>query len=417
MGFDWWNYGGITRDVNLVETSKDFINDYFLQLKKGSINEVDGWIQLNGSKASEKVSVKIPEAKVNIMATTNAEGYAKISFKAKLDLWSPENPKRYNVEIASASDTVNERIGFRSIETKGTQIVLNGKPIFLKGVNFHEEISQDQRRAVSEADARQLLTSAKELGCNFVRLAHYPQNEYTVRMAEKMGIMLWEEIPVWQDIKFTDPVLMGKANTMLKEMIARDKNRCSIIIWSMSNETRPDAPKRNEVIINMAKTTRSMDPTRLISSAFNHFKTESNKIINTDTLSKCLDVLAANIYMGWYGVWPKEPGNMTWESDFNKPMIMSEFGGEALYGNHGPDDNANLWTEEYQEKLYKDNVTMFSHIPFLAGTCPWNLYDFRTPFRMQAKYQQGWNRKGLLSDKGEKKKAWYVMKTFYDGKD
>ena len=97
-------------------------------------------------------------------------------------------------------------------------------------------------------------------------------------------------------------------------------------------------------------------------------------------------------------------------------MIVSEFGAEAKYGIHGTDDNANLWTEEYQEKVYRDNIAMFSKIPFLRGTCPWILYDFRTPFRMQPTFQEGWNRKGLLSDKGEKKKAWYVMKQFYDEK-
>lgn len=416
LGFDWWNYGGIARDVSLIETNTNYINDYFIQLKKGSMDEVDGWVKLNGSNTPQKVTVKIPEAKLSISTITNSDGYAKINFKAKLALWSPENPKLYRVEIATATDTVQEKIGFRSIAIKGTQIILNGKPVFLKGVNFHEEISQDQRRAVSLADARQLLTAAKDLGCNFVRLAHYPQNEHTVRLAEEMGIMLWEEIPVWQDIKFTDPGIMNKANTMLKEMITRDKNRCGIIIWSLSNETYPNAPKRTETLINMAALCRSMDSTRLVSSAYHQFKREGNVLTIVDTLSNYLDVLAANSYMGWYAAWPKEPGNMIWKSNFDKPMIYTEFGGEALYDTHGPNDNANLWTEEYQEKLYQDNVTMFSHIPFLAGTCPWNLYDFRAPFRMNAKYQQGWNRKGLLSDKGEKKKAWYVMKEYYDSK-
>jgi beta-glucuronidase len=413
LSFDWWNYGGITRDVSLIETPETYIDDYFIQLKKGSKDEIEGWVKLKGKQLEDKITLTIPEANITKTFQTNAEGYAPISFKANLNLWSPGNPKLYAVSIFSAKDQIIENIGFRTIEVKGTEILVNGKPVFLKGISFHEEIPQDKRRAVSEADALQLLTAVKALGCNFVRLAHYPQNEYTVRMAEKMGIMLWEEIPVWQGIQFSNPVIISKAETMLKEMIQRDKNRCSIIIWSLSNETAP-SPDRNRVLTDMAAICRRMDPTRLLSSAFDHFKYEGNKIIIDDSLSNVLDVIAANKYMGWYMAWPKEPGNVIWKSSFNKPLIMSEFGGEAKYGNHGTADTANLWNEEYQEQLYKDNITMFLKIPFLRGTCPWILEDFRTPFRMQPVYQDGWNRKGLLSDKGEKKKAWYIIKAFYD---
>lgn len=95
---------------------------------------------------------------------------------------------------------MKENIGFRNLSVKGTKIYLNDAPIFMKGISFHEEIAQRQGRAFSEQDAVALLSEAKELGANLVRLAHYPQNEYIVRLAEKMGIMLWEEIPIWQGI-------------------------------------------------------------------------------------------------------------------------------------------------------------------------------------------------------------------------
>jgi len=195
-------------------------------------------------------------------------------------------------------------------------------------------------------------------------------------------------------------------------MVTRDKNRCGIIIWSLSNETAP-SPARNKVLKYMAAICRGLDSTRLVSSAFDHFRYEGNKIIIDDELSTSLDVIAANKYMGWYTKWPDQPGNVVWESSFNKPLIISEFGGEALYGQHGPADDMSGWNEEYQEQLYKDNIKMFKSIPFLAGTCPWILTDFRTPFRMNLKYQNGWNRKGLLSDQGLKKKAWYIMHQFY----
>jgi beta-glucuronidase len=412
LSFDWWNYGGITRDVYLVQSSETYIDDYFIQLKKNSVNTIAGWVKLKGSAKTAFVTINIPELKISRQFKVGENGEALIDVKANFELWSPQKPKLYDVIITSPADTVKERIGFRSVQVNGTQVLLNGNPIFLKGISFHEEIPQRQARATNDADAKQLLTWAKELGCNFVRLAHYPQNEHTVRMAEAMGLMMWEEIPVWQGIAFNDPVILDKAKNMLGEMVARDKNRCGIIIWSLSNETAPSVD-RNRVLKQMASNCRDLDSTRLVSSAFDHFKSEGNKIIIDDELSNSLDVIAANRYMGWYSRWPARPGEVVWQSRFNKPVIISEFGGEALYGQHGPADDMSLWTEEYQEQLYKDNISMFNTIPFLAGVCPWVLTDFRTPFRMNLKFQNGWNRKGLLSDKGEKKRAWYVMKDFY----
>ena len=101
----------------------------------------------------------------------------------------------------------------------------------------------------------------------------------------------------------------------------------------------------------------------------------------------------------------------TWRG---KPLIISEFGGEALYGQHGPADVASSWSEEYQEALYRDNLRMFENIPNLRGVSPWILFDFRSPFRFHPANQEGWNRKGLVSDQGYRKKAWYLMKAYYD---
>lgn len=409
--FDWWNYGGITRSVEIVEMPDNFISDYFIQLKKGTLNYIDGWVQLSSAR-KQRVVLNVPEAGIRKTFITDQQGKAPIGFRAKLELWSPQKPKLYNIKLSAGDDLVEDRIGFRSIEVAGTEILLNRKRVFLRGISFHEEVPQRASRAYSDADSKMLLNWAKDLGCNFVRLAHYPQNEQTIRLAEEMGFMMWEEIPVWQGIQFSNPQILAKAGAMLKEMIERDKNRCGIIIWSLSNETSP-SKERNEILARMADDARLLDSTRLISSAFDHFTYNKNEILIDDPLSESLDVLAANKYMGWYNKWPAEPGNVIWKSKFNKPLIISEFGSEALYGNHGSSDTASLWTEEHQEQLYKYNIEMFKKIPFLQGVCPWILADFRTPFRMHPMYQEGWNRKGLLSDKGFRKKAWFVMRKYY----
>jgi beta-glucuronidase len=376
---------------------------------------VTGWIKVNNAHVPPGINIRVPEAGINYSLRLDGTGITTIplSFSAKLVLWTPEHPKLYKVIISTETDSITEEMGFRSIEVRGTDILLNGKPIFLKGVNYHEESPERRARANSAADALEMLTRAKELGCNFVRMAHYPHNEYEVRLAEKMGLMVWEEIPVYQGIAFSDTSMQAKMNYMLREMIQRDKNRCGVIIWSMSNETSP-GKDRNATIAKMAALSKALDPTRLVSSALNQLKFEGNTATINDTLINSLDLIAVNQYFGWYRPWPALPGAVEWKSDFNKPLIFSEFGAEALQGNHGTADTASKWTEEFQEQVYKDQVAMFKTIPFLKGLCPWILVDFRSPVRMHPVYQKGWNRKGLLGDNGQKKKAWYVMKRFYD---
>lgn len=412
LNYDWWDYGGITRDVFLIETPSNYIKDYTVQLAKNTLDTISGWIEVGGNDLAGPVSIRIPGLRVDYKTTTDSNGKAFFRLPSTPNLWSPSHPQLYDVIISSSSDTVHELIGFRTIEVKGTEILLNGKPVFLKGINIHEEIAQQKRRAYSEADAEMLLKWAKGLGCNFVRLTHYPHNENMVRLADKWGIMLWEEVPLWQNIQFSNPQILNKADTMLKEMITRDKNRCSIIMWSVANETTPSVD-RNKTLSSMAKYVRSLDSTRLLTSAINHVRYNGNEITIDDPLCKSLDVVGVNEYLGWYSPWPAKPEVMEWKNPYNKPLIMSEFGAEAKYGEHGSADSNCCWTEERQAEVYKEQLKMFKNIPFLRGTSPWVLADFRSESRLNPVYQQGWNRKGLLSDKGQKKKAWYIIYDYY----
>ena len=411
-GFDWFNYGGITRDVDLIETPENFIEDYFIQLKKDNPKVIAGSVQLS-QKAAQQITLLIPELHLRKTMTTGSNGIANFSIAATPQLWTPQSPKTYYVKIETGTDSISEQIGFRTIQTKGTDILLNGKPMFLKGINIHEEIPQRRSRAYSESDALQLLTWAKELGCNFVRLVHYPHNEHMVRLAEKLGLLVWDEIPVYQGIAFADTATRPKMHRALAEMIQRDKNRCNVIFWSLANETSP-TKERTEALKDLIQTARSLDSTRLVTCAFDNIKYTGDTARFTDSLGALLDVISVNEYLGWYQKWPKTPGVFTWQSDFAKPMVMSEFGGEALFGNDDARDSvASTGSEGYQEKIFRDQFTMLKAIPFLRGTCPWVLADFRSPGRNHPKYQNGWNRKGLLSERGDKKKAWYVVHDFY----
>ena len=407
---DWWNYGGLTRDVKLIETPATFVQDYFIQLQKGSRNRIAGWVKLNGASLNQRVTIGIPEAGISRSFTTDASGRTAIDFTADLKLWSPETPKLYDVAIETETDQVRDQIGFRSIETKGTEILLNGRPIFLRGASIHEEAPFRGGRANTREDAQTLLGWAKELGANFVRLAHYPHNEYMVREADRMGIMVWSEIPVYWTILWENPATLENARNQLSEMIARDKNRAAVVIWSVANET-PLSDSRLSFLRNLVAHARSLDPTRLISAAMERRYLDATTQMIDDPLGQYLDVIGCNEYVGWYDGLPEKADQLQWRTKYQKPLIMSEFGGDALFGNHG--DASARWTEEYQEDLYRHQIAMLKRIPFLRGTAPWILMDFRSPRRPLAKIQDYWNRKGLISNKGEKKKAFYVMQGYY----
>ncbi len=407
---DWWNYGGLTRQVTLVEVPLTFIQDYFIQLRQGSKNQISGWVKLNGEKPAQKITVSIPDAGINKTFMSDESGSAEINFNADLTLWSPEHPKLYGVVITSETDHVRDEIGFRSIEVKGPDILLNGQPLFLRGVCIHEEAPLRGGRAYSREDARTLLGWAKELGANFVRLAHYPHNELMVREADRLGLLVWSEIPVYWGIKFESPVAFEAAQNQLGEMISRDHNRASIILWSVANET-PNNPARLAFLKKLVERARSLDPTRLMTAAMlHHYADESTQMID-DPLGQYLDVIGCNEYIGWYDGLPEKADRMQWKTVYQKPVVMSEFGAEAVYGQHG--DELTRWSEEYQESFYRHQLGMLKKIPFLRGTAPWILMDFRSPRRFLPGVQDYYNRKGLISSRGERKRAFYVMQEFY----
>jgi beta-glucuronidase len=256
----------------------------------------------------------------------------------------------------------------------------------------------------------------KELGCNYLRLSHYPHNEHIVRLAEKEGIMLWEEIPVYWDIEWDNPQTYQYAKQMLNDVIIRDKNRAAVIIWSMANET-DISESRNTFLKKLIDFTRSKDDTRLISAAlFVHGdgKSRFSRVVD-DPFGKNADVISVNQYIGWYGsALPDVIKELEMTIQFDKPFIFSEFGAGALGGFHA--DSLTRWSEEYQEWYYKETLKMCDRIDQLRGLSPWILTDFQSPRRMLPVYQDGFNRKGLISSEGKKKKAFFVLQEYYNQK-
>ena len=412
--FDWWNYGGIIRDVALVETNKVYVQNYTIYLKNRKVNEVQFRVQLNSKVANKEIEINIHEFNFVQKYKTNNEG---LMIESKvlndLELWTPENPKLYTIIITLDGEEILDQIGFRTIETKDKSILLNGKPIFLRGISIHDEMPNGGGRIHKLEDILMLLDWVSDLGCNFVRLAHYPHNEYMVKEAEKKGLLIWEEIPVYWTISWDNIDTFNNAKRQLTDLIYRDINRASVIVWSIANET-PPSESRDNFLSKLAIHAKSIDNTRLISMAMEVTSSSENytNILN-DNMNEFVDILSINEYIGWYrDVYTID--KMKWIIPYNKPVIISEFGGGAKYGYHG--GNYTRWTEEFQENLYKHNLNMINQIDGLIGLTPWILKDFRSPRRVLNDIQDYYNRKGVVSDTGDKKLAFYVLKQFYEKK-
>jgi beta-glucuronidase len=410
---DWWNYGGLTREVSLIEVPDTFIDQYDVHLSRTEDSVIEGWVHVTGGDVGATVGVDIPELGAKTTATTGAGGIAHFQFKVKgLEHWSPETPKLYKVVLRAGDDSIDELIGFRTIETKGTEILLNGKPIFLRGVSIHAEAPYRTGRAYSDKDAETLLGWAKELGCNYVRLAHYPHDETMLRAADRMGILVWSENPVYWALEFDNPAVLAKAEQQLDEEINTSRNHAAIILWSMANET-PNNPARTQFIETLAGRARALDGTRLITAAL-LVRAQGNTKIVDDPLGRALDVIGVNEYIGWYEQRPETADITQWQIDYEKPLIVSEFGAGAKAGLHGGQNER--WTEEYQANVFRHQLPMLNKIAQLRGMSPWILMDFRSPNRPLAGIQDEFNRKGLISDQGQKKQAFFVLQKAYRGK-
>ncbi|BFM17274.1 hypothetical protein R50073_34570 [Maricurvus nonylphenolicus] len=483
---DFWKYGGITRDVSLVSVPETHIGQYHVYLADREKGLIKGWVQLEGGEkaARQKVTVKIPEADIVVNTKTDGNGRAAFSAKANLLLWSPENPKLYTVQVAHGDKILKDSIGFRTIETRGKQIVLNGEVVKLHGISMHEETLLRKGMANSRADAEAQFALIKEMGANFVRLAHYPHNEHTVRLADEIGLMVWSEIPIVSLIDWDNPKTQKIAKTQITDNVSRDLNRASVVLWSIANETFPRTTERYNFLKMLADTVEELDESdRLITAALiGNISEEFEEVIKRlvanilmdpevaaadkqklmafvqkqhakeggtagnpqeamaavlrepavvmidDPLGNIVDVVGYNEYFGWYyssfiarmlpvgedvirkAMFDVMP-SIRFANSFGKPMIISEFGAGAKAGLNS--DKATIWSEEYQEKVYRAQLSMLEQSEFVQGMSPWVLKDFRSPYRQLNGIQDTYNRKGLVSDSGEKKKAFFVLKDYY----
>ena len=448
---DWHNYGGLTREVSLVRVPDVYVRSWQIGLApelgaEGSV--IAGWIEPVGLGSGAEVVLSIPELGIEQAFAVGESGRAEVRIAADPERWSPKNPRLYDIEIRAGEDSVSDRIGFRTVAVRGHEILLNGEPIFLRGISINEERADGGGRIHSEAQAETILGWAKELDANFVRLAHYPHDEFMPQVADRLGLLVWEEIPVYWAVDFESENTLTRARRQMSELIERDRNRASVILWSLANET-PEGPARNAFLQNLADLVRQEDPTRLVTAALitgadalqgfllgGYLPAVVGLPVSKwvfdvrDPLAEIVDVPALNEYFGWYYsgalalILPWSSHHMRRvmldgmeeieiRTPSGKPLIVSELGAGAKFGMHAPLETLTAYSEEYQAEVYERQLAMLARQPQLSGISPWVLKDFRAPLRLYQGVQDYWNRKGLISEKGEKKEAFFVLRDHY----
>jgi len=418
---DWENYGGATRGIRLVQAPDTYVDNAFVQLTTDSKIMVEA--HLDGiAAAGQTITLKIPSLNAQLSGKTDAQGNWTASLRAprKLVRWSPEKPQLYDVSLTAGADNWHDRVGFRTIERKGSNILLNGKPVFLRGISMHEEeIGANPARIITPANARALLSEIKNgLHGNYVRLSHYPHSEVMTRAADEMGLLVWSEVPVYWMVAWSNPETLASARNMLAENILRDRNRASVVIWSVANET-PVNDARNAFLRTLIGDVRRLDPSRLVSAALLVERDKAAAVPTmtmTDPLAGDLDIISINTYNGWYtGDKLGDLPASVWHVPADRPLVFSEFGADAKAGFHSA-DRLQKFSEEFQAEYYRQTLDMANRQPTLRGLSPWILKDFRSPRRQNPDFQIGWNRKGLISETGEHKLAFDVLAKFYASK-
>lgn len=423
---DWFHYGGIIRPVELqrlpdvwmegmsitYDMTGDSSSDVQILLKLQSLSDTPAEVPVTIYRNNEicySDSAYLP-AKGNIELVVEQNW-------TDLKRWETEDPVLYMIRAVVGKDDKTDRIGFRTVETRNKKILLNGKELYLQGVNRHEEhpdwgFSFPNKLMTKELDI------ILQMGCNTVRGSHYPQSEYWIDLLDEQGIIFWSEIPIWGAAfpakETDDPLFVERAMTMMGEMIDRDLHHPSILFWSVHNEIDTRSEQAYELSIKMTELVKSKDQSRLLTYATMHPM--------TDICLGLFDVIGINYYGGWYfghaefkdmlEVFHERCKEYGAE---NTPVLMTEFGGAGVYGDSGWEPR--LFSEDYQADLLGKSLKLFRSDPKISGTYVWQFADTRAQLQSHLPHfrdrARSFNNKGLVNEYRKPKLAYRVVKGIY----
>jgi beta-glucuronidase len=427
---DWFHYGGIIRPVEvqrLPDISIETLRFTYTMTGESTANvQVALKLRSLGSAPAD-VPVTLYKDEEQFCTQTvhvDAGGTAWVQVSqewTELRRWDVGSPALYTIRAVAGNDDWADRIGFRTIETRNKKILLNGKELYLQGVNRHEEHPE-----WGFAFPNKLMTKDLDIilnmGCNTVRGSHYPQSPYWLDLLDERGVLFWSEIPIWGASlpkEDTDhPVFVARALTMMDEMIERDLHHPSILFWSVHNEIDTRSQQAYDLSVKLTKLIRSKDTSRPVVYATMHPL--------EDICLGLFDVIGINYYNGWYQGYVDKFKDMLVAfhercreyGAADTPVLMTEFGGAGIYGDTGWEPR--LFSEDYQAHIVSRALQIFRADPLVSGTYIWQFADVRGDVRSDRSYfrdrARSFNNKGLVNEYRKPKLAYRVVKGIYTGR-
>lgn len=449
---DFFIYGGLCRDVWLDILPEDHLERLFIHTpevsnESGKLSvEVDHAIKA-GETARLRVSLYDPDGdqiqvKEFDLGTKQGSSY-ELDDVLKPILWSPETPELYTVNVdylnqnGKLIDSISDRFGFRWFEfVEHGPFMLNGERVLLRGTHRHEEWAGLGNALPNDLHRRDM-EMIKELGANFVRLAHYPQDPEVYKAADELGLLIWDEVP-WCRGGAGNEAWSQNTQNMLREMIQQNFNHPSIIIWSLGNEIYwlPDFDGGGDIellrseLIRLNDIAHEMDPERY---------TAIRKFYDGDDI---VDVFSPSIWAGWYsGVYTNYPKAIKKSQQEYARFFHMEYGGSSHVGRHDENpidgsgwdrtdgweesvDQARVknvarvgdWSENYIVDLFDFHLMTSETARDFTGNAQWAFKDFGTPLRPENSIPYV-NQKGLVDRNGKPKDAYYVFKSYWNDSD
>lgn len=428
--FDFFNYAGLQRSVYLLalpgESIVDFDLDYAIHGKNA---EVSYQIRTNGEHA---VQLALFDAKGHCVA--QKDGKEGVLYVENARLWQVRNAYLYRLRIRIMDgeeliDEYEQEIGIRTVKVEGTDILINGEPVYLKGFGKHED-SDIVGRGFSIGIMKRDFELMKWIGANSFRTSHYPYSEEIYQMADREGFLVIDEVPavgMFQSLmnfmeastgkqtaffkKETTPVLLKAHLRAIEEMIARDKNHPSVVAWSLLNE--PETT--NEAAVPYFKEVFDFANKLDMQKRPRTFALIMNSLPDTCKCYQFSDIIALNRYYGWYmkggyeicvaeELFRKEM-NAWKEKKLNKPFIFTEYGADTLASEHKLPSV--MWSQEYQDEYLKMTHEVFDSYDFIKGEQIWNFADFQTT---EGIMRVNGNKKGVFTRQRQPKDIAYKLK-------
>lgn len=407
--FDFFNYAGITRPVKIYTTPRDYIADISVVAQvEGEKARLTYTVDTVGEGACR---VEVLDQEGQLVA--QGEGTSGTLDIPQVHLWQPLHAYLYEIRVTYGEDVYTQPYGVRTVEVKGTQFLINGKPFYFKGYGRHED-TFPQGRGVNLPMNVKDISLMKWQRANSFRTSHYPYSEEMMRLCDREGFVVIDETTaVGVNLKFGGGAnFQGQAvatfdkehglktqehhKEVIRDLIARDKNHACVVMWSIANEPDSTSEGSYEYFAPLYALARELDPQKRPCTLVS---VQAGKTPEEDCSSQLSDVICLNRYYGWYFGGPdlaysqrklKEELD-AWRA-IGKPVIFTEFGADTVMGLH--DTTPVLYTEEYQVEYYKMNTQVFDEYEFVVGEQAWNFADFATS---QGLLRVQGNKKGLFT--------------------